>query len=449
MVAAYERERRVTLTNDDVLDRVRAEDVRLVDLVFSDIAGGAKAMTIPVELLPATLEQGYRFDGSALMGGMRQVELDLYLVPDPSTLMIFPIDEDPRRRGRLICSVRRRDGLPFDGDPRSVLERALAAARELGFDYHVGIEMEFYLVRGDWSEPLPARDAAGYFDVGEELVSRTRDGVISTLQSIGVAVGGAHHETGPGQEEIDLLATDALQMADHLITMRQVIRSVAQRSGLRASFMPKPFADAPGSGLHMFQRLRRLPDGSDALRDLDDSLSAVAYQMIAGQLNHATGMCAVLCPTVNSYKRLNAGHRAPRHATWAHVSQSSLIRVPSWGTGEEAAIELRCPDSMANPYLAMAVALSAALSGIQAGEEPPDPLEESFSAYDDAGLQRYGVPRLPGTLGEAIQAMTQDSLVRDALGGYVYDQLLTVKSAEWEEYRAHVGPWEHQRYGDV
>jgi glutamine synthetase len=449
MVAAFERERATSMTHEDVLKRVGAEDIHLIDLVFSDIAGGAKAMTIPVSLLPQTLERGYRFDGSALMGGMRKVELDLYLAPDPSTLMIFPPEEGHRRRGRLCCSVLRRDGLPFDGDPRSVLERALQAARDLGFDYHVGIEMEFYLVRGDWTEPMPARDAAGYFDVGEDVVSRTRDGVLTTLQEIGVAVGGAHHETGPGQEEIDLIGTDALQMADHLITVRQVIRSVAQRSGLRASFMPKPFADAPGSGLHMFQRLRRFPDNTDALKNVDDSLSTVAYKMIAGQLNHAAGMCAVLCPTVNSYKRLNAGHRAPRHATWAHVSQSSLIRVPSWGSGEEAAIELRCPDSMANPYLAMAVALSAAMSGIKSGEEPPDPLEESFSAYDDEGMQRIGVPRLPGTLGEAIQAMTQDQLVQDALGSYVYDQLLTVKQTEWEEYRAHVSPWEHRRYGDV
>ncbi len=436
-------------TAGDVLERIERDRVRLIDLLFSDISGGAKALTIPAELLPPTLDHGYRFDGSALTGGLRKVELDLYLVPDPSTLVIHPSDPDGPRRARLSCTVRRRDGRPFDGDPRSILERTLAVAREMGFDYRVGIEMEFYLVRGDWSDPTPSRDAAGYFDVGEDAAAGTRDEVLTTLQSLGVGVGGAHHETGPGQEEIDLLPAGALKMADRLITVRQVIRSVAQRRGLRATFMPKPFADAPGSGVHIFQGLRRTADGGDALRDDRDALSQTAYRVIAGQLAHATGMCAVVCPTVNSYKRLNAGHRAPRHATWAHLSEASLLRVPAWAPGEEAAIELRCPDSMANPYLAFAVALSTALDGIRNGDDPPEPLDEGFSSYDDAGLQRIGVPRLPGTLGEALNALTQDQVVQDTLGDYIYDQLLTIKRAEWEEYRAHVGPWELRRYGDA
>ncbi|MEA2598832.1 MAG: glutamine synthetase [Thermomicrobiales bacterium] len=436
-------------TTGDVVERVERERVQLVDLVFSDISGGAKALTIPAELLAATLDHGYRFDGSALTGGVRKVELDLYLVPDPTTLLVYPPEPDGGRRARLSCTVRRRDGHAFDGDPRSVLERSLAAARELGFDYRVGIEMEFYLVRGDWSNPTPSGDAAGYFDVGEDAAAGTRDEVLMTLQTLGVGAGGAHHETGPGQEEIDLLPADALQMADRLITVRQVIRSVAQRRGLRATFMPKPFADAPGSGVHVFQRLRRRLDGGDALRNEGDGLSTTAYRMIAGQLAHAGGMCAVTCPTVNSYKRLNAGHRAPRHATWAHLSEASLIRVPSWASGEESAIELRCPDSMANPYLAFAVALSTALDGIRNGDEPPEPLDEGFSSYDDAGLQRIGVPRLPGTLGEALIALTQDQVVQEILGDYIYDQLLSVKRAEWEDYRAHVGPWELRRYGDA
>jgi glutamine synthetase len=433
----------------NVLQRVERERVRLIDLVFSDISGGAKALTIPAELLGSTLDHGYRFDGAALSGGLRKVELDLYLVPDPTTLVVHPPDLDGPRRARLCCTVRRRDGRPFDGDPRSVLERALAAAREAGFDYRVGIEMEFYLVRGDWSNPTPSGDAAGYFDVGEDTAAGTRDEVLTTLQALGIGVGGAHHETGPGQEEIDLLATGALQMADHLITVRQIIRSVAHRRGLRATFMPKPFADAPGSGVHLHQHLLRHHDGGDALRDERDALSPAAYRVIAGQLAHATGMCAVTNPTVNSYKRLNAGHRAPRHATWAHLSEASLIRVPSWAEGEAAAIELRSPDSMANPYLAFAVALSTALDGIRNGDEPPEPLDEGFSSYDDAGLQRIGVPRLPGTLGEALNALTQDLVVQETLGDYIYDQLLTVKRAEWEDYRAHIGPWELRRYGDA
>jgi glutamine synthetase len=431
------------------LEQTTLAGVRLIDLVFSDITGGAKALTIPAELLAQTLEHGYRFDGSALTGGLRKVELDLYLVPDPGTLVIYPAPSGGDRRARLCCTVRRRDGQAFDGDPRSVLERALAAAREIGLDYRVGTEMEFYLVRGDWSNPTRSGDAAGYFDVGEDAASGTRDEILTTLQTLGVGVGGAHHETGPGQEELDLPAADAMRMADQLITVRQVIRSVAQRRGLRATFMPKPFADAPGSGLHIFQRFRRAADQGDALRDDRDALSTTAYRAIAGQIAHAAGMCAVVCPTVNSYKRLNAGHRAPRHATWAHLSEASLIRVPSWAPGEEAAIELRSPDSMANPYLAFAVALAAAVDGIRTGDDPPEPLDEGITTYDDTGLQRIGVPRLPGTLGEALIALTQDEIVQETLGDYIYDQLLTVKRAEWEEYRAHVGPWELLRYGDA
>jgi glutamine synthetase len=433
----------------EALERTKHEDVKLVDLVFSDITGGAKALTIPGELLDQTIKNGYRFDGSALTGGPRRVELDLYLVPDESTLVVFPPDGGGERRARLSCSVKRRDGQAFDGDPRSVLERTLATARDRGFEYRVGVEMEFYLVRGDWSDPTPSLDAAGYFDIGEDAAASTRDEVLTTLQTLGVGIGGAHHETGPGQEEIDLLPAGALRMADQLITVRHVIRAAANRRGLRATFMPKPFGDAPGSGMHVFQQLRHLSDGRDAFCDHGDILSGIAYRAIAGQISHAPGMCAVVCPTVNSYKRLNAGHRAPRHATWAHLSQASLLRVPSWAPGEEAAIELRSPDSMANPYLSFAVALAAALDGIQAGDEPPDPLDEGFSVYDDAGLQRIGVPRLPGTLGEALNALTQDVVVQETLGDYIYDQLLSVKQAEWEDYRAYVGPWELRRYGDA
>jgi glutamine synthetase len=433
-------------SNEEVLERVARAGVRLVDLQFSDIGGGAKVLTIPTEILRPTLEHGYRFDGAALTGGMRKIELDLYLVPDPRTLVIFPANVGAERRARICCAVMRRDGQPFAGDPRSVLSRALAAAAELGFDYRVGVEMEYYLLRGD---QLPNEDAAGYFDVGNDLAAATRDEVLTTLQGMGVRVGGAHHETGPGQEEIDLPADDAMRMADHLISVRQVIRSVAQRRGLRATFMPKPMTDAPGSGMHIFQSLRRQMDGEDALRNGDDDLSPTAYWMIGGQLAHAPGLCLVTCPSVNSYKRLNAGHRAPRHASWARVSQASLIRVPTWASGENAAIELRCPDAMANPYLAFAVALSCAIAGIQDRIEPPDPLDESFVAFDDAEMSRRGVPKLPGTLGEALITFAEDDVVQQAVGPYIADQLLTIKRAEWETYRGHVSPWEFTRYADA
>lgn len=433
----------------DVVARVVDERLGLVDLVFSDITGGAKALTIPAGLIERTLERGYRFDGSALTGGIRSVELDLYLTPDPATFVVHSPGETDERRGRICCSVLRKDGQPFDGDPRSALQRVIQRAEQAGIDYRVGIEMEYYLLRGEWSHLAVERDSAGYFDFGEDAVSRTRDAIVSSLAATGVGLGGAHHETGPGQEEIDLRPTSALRMADQLITVRQTIRTAARLFGLRATFMPKPFTDAPGSGVHVFQQFRRLDEGDDLLRDEIDMLAPRALQIIGGQIAHAAAMCAVLCPTVNSYKRLNAGHRAPRYANWAHVSQTSMIRVPSALSGGAASIELRCQDALANPYLALAVALSAALEGIERGIEPPEPQEESFSSYDDAGLERIGVQRLPSTLGEALEAFAQNQVVQNALGSYISDQLLTVKRAEWEEYRTVVGPWEHRRYGDA
>jgi glutamine synthetase len=431
-------------------ERVAREGVRLVDLQFSDIAGGARAMTIPADLLPPVLDHGYRFDGSAVTGGRRDVELDLYLVPDPSTLVVFRPVEGAPRRGRLSCSVRRRDGQPFPGDPRSVLERALAAASAAGFGYRVALEIEFYLLRqGEADAPRP--DPAGYFGVGEALIAGTRDEIVETLHATGIDVGGAHHETGPGQEELDLWPVGGLRMADQLLTVRQTIRAVAERRGLRANFMPKPLSDAPGSGMHVFQRLERLGGGGDALRGEGDGLSETGRRAVGGQLVHAAAMCAVVCPTVNSYKRLTAGHRAPRHATWANLSQASLIRVPVCAPAADASVELelRSPDNMANPYLALAVALSCALDGIRHGEEPTAPLDEGLVRYDDDELRRMGVPALPVTLGEALTALEEDDVVRAALGDYVCDQLLLVKRAEWSDYRRYVSPWEHARYAEL
>jgi glutamine synthetase len=267
---------------------------------------------------------------------------------------------------------------------------------------------------------------------------------------MGIQVGGAHHETGPGQEELDLLTADALQMADTVLTVREAIGAVAQRHGLRANFMPKPLSDAPGSGMHVFQRLYRLADGADAFRGEGETISRQARQAIAGQLAHARGMSAVVCPTVNSYKRLAAGHRAPRHATWARLSQASLIRVPSWGPATDSMVELelRSPDNMANPYLALAVTLASAMDGIRRGDEPPLASDENLVRAADEELDRLGVPSLPHTLGEALDALVEDDVVRTALGDYVCDQFLLVKRAEWSDYRQYVSPWERERYGE-
>ncbi len=442
------------LAIDEALERMAAADVAVIDLQFSDIAGGMKALTIPRSLAERTFRHGYRFDGAAMAGGTRQVELDLYLAPDPATLSIIPQRGHEPRRAQLFCWVVRRDGQPFAGDPRSTLQTMLERASAAGLDYQVGVEMEFYLLARDsqaGTQVLPAVDGAGYFDVGEDALSSTRDEVIATLEAMGVSVGGAHHETGPGQQELDLLHAGGIRIADQIITTRQVIKSVARQRGLRATFMAKPFPDAPGSGMHLFQRFLSYPDGADRLIAPEDSsrLSPIARHIIAGQLSHAQGMSAVLCTTVNSYKRLADGHRAPRHATWARVSQASLIRVPAFTPGSFADLELRSPDAMANPYLAICVALGTALDGIQHGDEPGAPLDENLVAWDDDELNRLGVPPLPKTLGEALDAFVANDVIRESLGNYIFDQLLTVKRAEWSDYRRHVSPWEHMRYGDL
>ena len=439
-----------------VLARIQDERVQVVELQFSDITGGAKALSIPVSILPSVLDSGYRFDGSALTG-LRQIELTLALLPDPSTLIVFPAQPDAPRRAQLSCTVRRLDGSYFPGDPRSVLLQVVERARELGYDYRVSVEIEYYLVKNDsqklggpLANGLLASTGAGhYFDAGSHESALLRDEIIATLADLGISCGGAHHETGPGQEEFDFGVLPAIELADQLITSRQVIRAVAQQRGYRASFMPKPFMDGPGSGMHLFQSFLDA-DGVDLLRSQrSDGLSRTGRSVIGGQLAHASGMALILCPTVNSYKRLNAGHRAHRHAPWARVSQASLIRVPTLAPDVNTEIELRSPDGMANPYLAFAVALSTALDGIRTGEEPPEPLDEGLVIYDDAELQRRGIPRLPGTLGDAINAFAEDRVVQDALGDFIVDQLLTVKHAEWEDYRRYVSPWELAHYGDA
>jgi glutamine synthetase len=439
---------------DSVLAMVREHNVSLVDLQFSDLAGGTKAMTIPAALLDQTMQAGYRFDGAAMAGSVRTVEVDLYLRPDPTTLTLLPHHPDEPRRAQIFCWVVRRNGQAFAGDPRSILQTQLERASTLGLDYRAGIELEFYLLSPktpiglNW---LPATDSHGYFDAGEDALSRTRNDILETLHTMGIGVGGAHHETGPGQQEIDIQATGDIQIADQLVTIRQTIRAVAQRNGLRATFMAKPFADAPGSGMHLFQRLLDLHDGSDLLHapTSGDTLSTMARHAIGGQLANARGMSLVMNTTVNSYKRLADGHRAPRHATWARVSQGSYIRVPADMTDSVTELELRSPDPMANPYLMITAAVGAAIDGIRTAEEPIAPLDENLVKFDDAELNRLGIPRLPATLGEAIDAFAGADTMRATLGDYAHDQLLSIKQAEWADFRRHVSPWEHIRYGDL
>lgn len=436
------------------LDMLNEHGVTLVNLQFTDIGGGIRTVTIPASLLPSIFDRGYRFDGAAMAGGKRQVEIDLFLLPDTSTMIIFPKASPGPRRAQIFCWVTRRNGQSFAGDPRSALQRQLQEAASLGLDYRVGVELEFYLYKGEdlsHATLLPESTATGYFGDGEDTTADVRADIVATLHELGIGVQGGHHETGPGQQELDFRHRGGIGIADQIITTRQIIRQVASRHGMRATFMAKPFANAPGSGMHIFQRILSYPDKTDLLHDseADHGISATARHMIGGQIAHAVEMSAIVCTTVNSYKRLADGHRAPTHATWARVSHGSLLRVPATPTGASADIELRSPDAMANPYLAIAVTLGTALDGIRNTIEPPAPLDENLVSYADDELNRLGIPRLPQTMGEALDALAGSDVIREILGAYIFDQLLAVKRAEWADYRLHVSPWEHMRYGDL
>lgn len=435
------------------MDALDEHGVTLVTLQFSDIAGGGRAITIPASILPRVFRRGFRFDGAAMTGGMRQVEVDLFLAPDPGTLLFLPPVEGQPRRALLFCWVTRREGQPFAGDPRTILQRQLQRASGLGLDYRVGIELEFYFYEGDLQSAylsLHRNDALGYFSEGDVRTAALRDEIVATLHELGLGIHGAHHETGPGQQELDLRHLGGIRVADQLTSIRQIVRSLAQQHGMKVTFMAKPFSDAPGSGMHLFQRVLSLSDGSDLLRDPETGeLSDIARHMIAGQLKHAPGMSAIMNTSVNSYKRLSDGHRAPAWATWAHVSGNSLLRVPATPSGTLTDIELRSPDALANPYLAFAVALGAAVDGIENRLEPPAPFEESLVQHHDDEFRRSGVERLPQTLGEALDRLAQDDAMREILGHYIVDQLLAIKREEWAEFRRHVSPWEHAKYGEL
>ncbi len=443
-------------TREDIqrtMDILGENDVSLVHLQFSDIAGGGRTVTIPSALLPRVFRRGFRFDGSAMSGGMRQVEVDLFLMPDPGTLIVLPAVPHQPRRAFIYCWVTRRGGQPFAGDPRTILQQQLNRAAALGLDYRVGIELEFYLYKGDSLANASFESAhvsPGYFSDSDIGTSAVRDHIVALMHELGLGVHGAHHETGAGQQELDLRHLGGIRIADQLTSTRQLIRVVAQQHGMKVTFMAKPFDDAPGSGMHLFQRILNLEDGSDLLRNGEsDELSTIAGQMIAGQIRHASAMSAILNTTVNSYKRLADGHRAPAWATWARISEASLLRVPATPAGTLTDIELRSPDPMANPYLAIAVALGAAVSGIEQQLDLPEPFDESLIHYNEDEYARLGAVRLPQTLGEAVETLAHDETMREVLGHFIVDQLLTVKRAEWDAYRRHVSPWEHTQYGEL
>lgn len=436
---------------ETVLRRVRDAGIRFINLQFTDVVGMVKSVTIPADRLGDAVDHGKWFDGSSIEGFARIAESDMYLVPDLETFAPIPWDRGNDPTGRIICWVHNPNGDLFPGDPRAVLLRALDEVRSLGYAYMTGPELEFFLLRPDDQgkiTPLP-HDQAGYFDFSTDLANDVRKEMMNVLEEMGIRVETSHHEVAAGQHEIDFEYDDALRSADNSVTFRYTLKAIAQKHGLHATFMPKPFFGTAGSGMHVHQSLMTL-EGQNAFADPTDDygLSDLARHFIAGQLAHARGMSAVLAPLVNSYKRLVPGYEAPVYISWARVNRSSLIRVPRISAGRFRAtrIELRNPDPACNPYLAFAVMLKAGLDGVKRRLPLPEPVEENLYAFDEGDLVKRQIAVLPGSLGEALDELRRDELVQEALGAHVYERFLEAKQMEWDQYRMYVSPWEIDRY---
>ena len=434
-------------TREDIVRMVRDEDIQFIRMQFTDIFGQMKNVAITASQIEKALNNQIMMDGSSIEGFVRIEESDQYLWPDLDTFAILPWRPQYGKVARLICDVHNPDGAPFVGDPRGVLKRVLARAAKLGFTFNVGPELEFFLFQTDEDGKPTTKtgDEAGYFDLGPlDHGESTRREICLCLEEMGFEIEASHHEVAAGQHEIDFKYTEALQAADNIMTFKLAVKTLAQKNGLHATFMPKPVYGAAGSGMHVNMSLFR--DGRNAFYDPADArqLSPLAYQFIAGLLEHVQGFCAVTNPLVNSYKRLVPGYEAPCHLAWSTGNRSALVRIPT-PRGDGTRVELRSPDPSCNPYLAFAVCLAAGLDGIGRQLTPPPESCENLYAIA-ADLEAQGVRRLPGTLEAAIHALEADSTVTGALGEHVTGQYVMGKLREWEEYRTQVSQWELDRY---
>ena len=435
----------------------RDRGIRFVQLQFTDIIGHVKAVTIPIHQLQGSVEHGTWFDGSSIEGFTRIAESDQYLMPDMDTFSEIPWQpgSGPRGTARVICDVYTPRGEAFAGDPRFVLRRQVEHAKSSATSSTPAPSSSSSCFRRGPDgeiEPLP-HDQAGYFDFSTDLAQEIRQDMVDALEAFGIRVEAAHHEVAEGQHEIDFEYSDALRTADNAITFKFALKAIAQLHGLYATFMPKPIHGINGSGMHTHQSLWSIADQRNAFADPANpyGLSDVARSYMAGILAHARGMIAVLAPLVNSYKRLVPGYEAPTYLTWGRTNRSALIRVPMVSPGksvEGTRCEVRCPDPSSNTYLAFAAMIAAGLDGVERGLQLADPVEESLFEMDAATIAAKGIRELPGTLGEALDELEADTVIRDALGDHVFAHYLDAKRAEWDEYRTQVSDWEVERYLD-
>src|SRR3954453_12832848 len=435
-------------TRREVLARCKTEGIESMLLWFTDLEGHLKSFAITPDELEGALDDGMGFDGSSITGFNAIEESDMVAIPDPETFVVMPWRSGESKVGRMICDVVTPDGVPYDGDPRFVLRSALDRMHEMGFDtFNVGPELEYFLFKD--SSGTETLDEGGYFAMTtQDAATELRNETIQALEKVGIPIEYHHHEVGPSQHEIDMRFAPAPEMADHTLTYRLIVKEIAAKNGVYATFMPKPIFGENGSGMHTHQSLFK--GGRNQFFDAADQwhLSETGKAFIAGQLRHARELSAIFAQWVNSYKRLVPGYEAPVYVAWSRRNRSALVRVPLYHPGKEQAtrMELRCPDPACNPYLTFATLLHAGLEGIEKGYELPEPMEKNLYHLSPEDRRRLGVEQLPETLGEAIELTAESELVLRALGEHTFNRYIEIKRQEWEDYRVQVTQWELDMY---
>ena len=436
-------------TKEDIIRIVREKDIKFIRMQFADIFGQLKNVALTASQIEKAVSNQIMFDGSSVEGFVRIDESDQCLYPDLNSFTVFPWRAQFGETARLICDVHNTDGSAFMGDPRNVLKRMISKMHDMGYDtFNVGPECEFFLFKTDDNgrPTTETNDEAGYFDLGPlDHGESTRREICLNLEQMGFEIEASHHENAAGQHEIDFKYADALTAADNIMTFKLAVKTLAQKNGLHATFMPKPIFGINGSGMHTNMSLFK--DGKNVFYDPngEKGLSKEAYSFIAGLLAHVKGMAAVTNPLVNSYKRLVPGYEAPCYLAWSASNRSALIRIPA-ARGQSTRVELRSPDPACNPYLELAVCLAAGLDGIEKGMTPPAEITENIFAMDQATREAHGIDSLPGSLDEAIAALEADQLILDTLGDHVAANYLEGKKKEWDEFRTRVSSWEREKY---
>ncbi|MBM6618351.1 type I glutamate--ammonia ligase [Bacillus suaedaesalsae] len=436
-------------SKEDIFRIAKEENVKYIRLQFTDLLGIIKNVEIPSSQLEKALDNKMMFDGSSIEGFVRIEESDMYLFPDLDTWVVFPWTAEKGKVARLICDIYNPDGTPFEGDPRNNLKRVLKEMEELGFtDFNLGPEPEFFLFKLDEKgEPtLELNDAGGYFDFAPiDLGENCRRDIVLELEEMGFEIEASHHEVAPGQHEIDFKYANALKACDDIQTFKLVVKTIARKHGLHATFMPKPLFGVNGSGMHANLSLFNGNENAFFDPNGDLQLSETARHFIAGILKHAPAFTAVTNPTVNSYKRLVPGYEAPCYVAWSARNRSPLIRIPS-SRGLSTRVEVRSPDPAANPYLSMAVLLAAGLDGIKNKLSAPKPVDRNIYVMNKAERLENGIEDLPATLAQALDLLKADEVIKGALGEHLLEHFIEAKEIEWDMFRTQVHPWEREQY---